>query len=206
MFALCMCLGILAAGGALGGGALFAAACGPDAVDNAFIIAAFCCAASLPFFLPKVFTHYAPPSSRGAILRLRAMVFWALLAAALFALMGVGMLRDPDVSRYVAATGWAIVAFSVFGAVAAFWGVLKPSLYTPVIYLALFFVWLVVPVSGMEAYMYSEGLGFKSAYAMGHWKWTYFLCAVCGVAALRLLVLRQRLLRPKPDHAHPAPE
>ncbi len=126
---------------------------------------------------------------------LRRMAVWSLVLAMSLALMGSGMLYETGVSQRVTLGGALVAWGAAFAAFAAFFGILRPWLFSPLIYLGFVLVWLIVPVAGLEAYMYAEGISLKSAYAVSDWKWTYLFCATAGVSAIRLLILRQDLIR-----------
>lgn len=196
---LCLCLGSLAAVCVAAGGPVFAAAALPGEPYGLPRLAGMALLAALLPFLPNALRRgardLAQPAVQAETERLRPMLIWSLAIAVSFSLMGAGMLYAGAVSARVIAAGWTVTVFAALCAVAAFIGVLLPRLYTPVIYCSLFFIWLVVPVAGMEAYMYAEGVGMRSAYAADYWKWTYVFCAAGTVAAIRLLILRQDLLR-----------
>ena len=125
---------------------------------------------------------------------LRPMAAWSLVLAVSLALTASTMLLDAAVSKRVALAGEAAGVIAVFAAFAAFFGLMRPGLFTPVVYAGLAAVWLLVPVVGLEAYMYAEGISPQSMYATSLWKWSFGLCGISGVAAIRLLILRQDLI------------
>lgn len=138
-------------------------------------------------------TSARPPS----VAYVRKMAVWSLIVALSFGLMAAGMLHEATVSERVTAAGFAVAGVTVLASFAAFFGAFRPGLFSAVIYLSLFLVWLIIPVAGMEAYMHAVGIDQGSVYAASDWKWTYAFCAVSGIAAIRLLILRQDLLRPR---------
>lgn len=199
MVTLCLCLGSLAAVCALAGGLMFSSLALPGETYSASLLVGMGIVAALLFFLPGALhrgaRRLASRETQDEAKRLAPMVIWSLAVAVSFSMMGTGMLHENAVSGRVIAAGWTVAVFSALCAAAAFIGVLLPRLYTPLIYLSLFFIWLIIPVAGMEAYMHAEGVGRQSDYAAVYWKWTYVFCATGAVATIRLLILRQNLLR-----------
>lgn len=199
MITLCLFLGSLAAACALAGGLAFSFAFLSGGQHTLLLLAGMLPTAACLFFLPGVFQREtqkrAPMAIQTEAKRLNPMLAWSLAVAVSFGLMGTGMLHDGSVSGRVIAAGWVTTIFSALCAVTAFIGVLMPRLYTPLIYFSLFFIWLIIPIAGMEAYMHAEGVGTQSVYAASYWKWTYVFCATGAVATIRLLILRQNLLR-----------
>lgn len=199
MLALCLCLGACAAASIFAGALLFISVCLSGETYSAPLFAGLCVSASLLFFLPRILLLGAEKLASQHVyaqaVRLRPMLVWSLVIAAIFCVMGCGILHESEVSERMLAAGWAVAAFSLFAACCAFAGTLRPFLFTPVIYVALLLVWLMVPVAGMEAYMQGEGILAENPYGTVNWKWTYFFCVLGTVAAIRLLALRQSLLR-----------
>lgn len=126
--------------------------------------------------------------------RLRPLAAWTLVTALAFGLMAVGMLQEVTVSQRVSLAGKTLCVVTALLCFLAFYGVLRPKLYTYGINLTLFFIWLLVPVAGIEAYMYAEGIGLPSTYAASGWKWSFAFCALGGVGAVRMILLRHDLL------------
>ncbi|CAK7037762.1 MAG: hypothetical protein DELT_00641 [Desulfovibrio sp.] len=145
-------------------------------------------------YIPRQFTRHLE-NLRPDLLYLRPMTFWALMVAFSLGLLASGMAYTTGTSERVIFGGWLVATIAAFSAFAAFFGTLRPSLFSGAIYLGLLCVWLIVPTAGMEAYMYAEGISPHSPYAATGWKWTYGFCTAAGFSAIRLLILRQDLLR-----------
>ena len=128
---------------------------------------------------------------------LSPLTAWALVPALAFGLMATGMMHETTVSQRLLLAGKTTGCFTAILCFLAFFGVLRPKFYTNIIYASLFFIWLLVPVTGLEAYMYTEGVSLYSAYAASDWKWSFLFCGVAFAGTMRMIFLRHDLLPAK---------
>lgn len=195
MIAVCLVFACIACGSIATAGVLFPALAlagyFPSALD---IIKALALAFVIFRYIPKQFSRHLD-NLRPDVQYLRPMAFWSVMVALSLGLIASGMLHATGVSERVSYGGWLVAAIAAYSCFGAFFGVIRPALFSGVIYLGLICVWLIVPTSGMEAYMYAEGISAHSPYAATDWKWTYVFCAAGAISAIRLLILRQDLLR-----------
>lgn len=195
MFAVCLVFACIACGSIAAAGFIFPAvalAGGVPAVVD--IVKALAVVFILFWYIPRQFARHLD-NVQPELLYLRPMAFWSIMVALSLGLMASGMVHATNVSERISYGGWLVAAIAAFSCFSAFFGTLRPSLFSGVIYLGLLCVWLIVPTSGMEAYMYAEGISPHSPYAASGWIWTYVFCTTGAISAIRLLILRQDLLR-----------
>lgn len=195
MTAVCLVFTCIACGSIAAAGAVFPSLALTERLPAGLdLIKALALAFILFRYIPRQFARHLD-TLRPDLLYLRPMVFWSVMTALSLGLMASGMLHATGVSERVFFGGWLVAAIAAFSCFGAFFGVIRSGLFSGVIYLGLLCVWLIIPTTGMEAYMYAEGISAHSPYAATDWKWTYGLCVTGAVSAIRLLILRQDLLR-----------
>lgn len=139
------------------------------------------------------------------ISRFSPLAAWTLVPALAFGLMAVGMAHETTVTQGMpwaaksAGSGAALLCFL------AFFGALRPRLYTSAIHAALLFICVPAIATGIEAHAHADGINLPpGVYAANGWQRNLALCGLAFTGTVRMISLRRSLLPGKPHTPCPS--